>query len=37
MMTNEIFTMNDKYTQSEHELNTLQNHAVMDQTFPSRW
>ena len=33
MMTNGIFTMNDKHTQSEHELNTLQDHAIMDQTF----
>ena len=32
-MTNGIFTMNDKHTQSEHELNTLQNQAIMDQTF----
>ena len=27
------FTMNDKHTQSEHELNILQNHAIIDQTF----
>ena len=29
MMTDGIFTMNDKHTQSEHELSTLQNHAIM--------
>ena len=28
MMTNGIFTINDKHTQTEHELNRLQNHAV---------
>ena len=33
MMAKGIFTMNDKHTQSEHELNTLQNHAIIDQTF----
>ena len=33
MMTNGIFTMNNKHTQSEHELNTLRNHAIMDQTY----
>ena len=32
-MTNGIFTVNDKHTQSKHELNTLQNHAIMDKTF----
>ena len=30
MMTNEIFTANDKNTQSEHELDTIQNHAITD-------
>ena len=29
VMTNGTFTMNDKHTQSEHELSTLQNHAIM--------
>ena len=33
MMTNGICTMNDKHTQSENELNRLQNHAIMNQTF----
>ena len=33
MMTNEIFTTNDKNTQSEHELDTIQNHAITDRTF----
>ena len=33
VITTGIITMNDKHTQSEHELNTLQNHAIMDQTF----
>ena len=28
MMTNGMFTMFDKHTQSEHKLNTLQNHAT---------
>ena len=32
MMTNEIFTTNDK-TQSEHELDTIQNHTITDRTF----
>ena len=33
MKTNEIFTVNDKQTQSEHELDTLQNHAITDQNL----
>ena len=33
MVTNGIFTINDKLTQSEHELNRLQNHVMIDQTF----
>ena len=33
MMTNGIFTMNDKHTQSEHEPDTFQNHAIMDQNL----
>ena len=33
MMKNGTFTINDKHTQSEHELNTFQNQAIMDQTF----
>ena len=32
-MIHEIFTTNDKHTQSEQELNTSQNHAITDGTF----
>ena len=31
IMTNGVFT--DKHTQSENELNRLQNHAIMDKIF----